>query len=83
MQDDVSEVRKNIRDLVRRFHKAGSAKKPFLPGDRINYAGRVYGEEELVALVDSSLDFWLTAGRYADQFEAGLQNMSAQSMRCL
>ncbi|MFA5929942.1 MAG: lipopolysaccharide biosynthesis protein RfbH [Candidatus Micrarchaeia archaeon] len=72
MQDDVSEVRKSILALVRRFHKAGGAKKPFSPGERINYAGRVYGEEELLALVDSSLDFWLTAGRFADQFESEL-----------
>ncbi|MFA5930185.1 MAG: lipopolysaccharide biosynthesis protein RfbH [Candidatus Micrarchaeia archaeon] len=74
MQDDVSEVRKSILALVRRFHNAGaiSRQKPFSPGERINYAGRVYGEEELVALVDSSLDFWLTAGRFADQFESGL-----------
>jgi CDP-6-deoxy-D-xylo-4-hexulose-3-dehydrase len=42
----------------------------FVPGrTRINYAGRVYDEKELVNLVDSSLDFWLTAGRYAREFE--------------
>ena len=43
--------------------------KPFTPGDRISYAGRIYDEKELVALIDSSLDFWLTTGRYAQQFE--------------
>jgi len=42
---------------------------PFKQGDRIPYAGRVYDEKEIAALVDSSLDFWLTTGRYADRFE--------------
>ena len=43
---------------------------PFIPGkSRINYAGRVYDEKEMVNLVDSSLDFWLTSGRYAEKFE--------------
>ncbi len=43
--------------------------KPFKEGDRIPYASRVYDSEEMVNLVDSALEFWLTAGRYADQFE--------------
>jgi CDP-4-dehydro-6-deoxyglucose reductase, E1 len=43
--------------------------KGFAPGDRISYAGRVYDEKEVAALVDSSLDFWLTTGRYAERFE--------------
>ncbi len=43
--------------------------QPFVPGkSRINYAGRVYDEKEMINLVDSSLDFWLTAGRYDHQF---------------
>lgn len=45
-------------------------KKSFTPGDRIPYAGRVFDAEEMTALVDSSLDFWLTTGRFAAQFEA-------------
>ncbi len=45
--------------------------KPFLPGkSRIPYAGRVYDEKEMIHLMDASLDFWLTSGRYASQFEA-------------
>jgi CDP-6-deoxy-D-xylo-4-hexulose-3-dehydrase len=44
-------------------------KRPFTPGDRIPYAGRVYNETEMINLVDASLDFWLTAGRYAAAFE--------------
>lgn len=46
-----------------------AAKKTFSPGDRIPYAGRVFDEKEIAALVDSSLDFWLTTGRYAEKFE--------------
>ena len=42
----------------------------FIPGDSyIPYAGRVYDEKEMISLVDSALDFWLTAGRFAQQFE--------------
>ncbi len=41
----------------------------FAPGDRIPYAGRVFDEKEITALIDSSLDFWLTTGRYAEKFE--------------
>lgn len=45
----------------------------FIPGESIvNYAGRVYDENELISLVDSSLDFWLTAGRFAKKFEEKL-----------
>lgn len=47
-------------------------RKPFVPGDRIHYAGRLFDEKEIAALIDSSLDFWLTAGRYADSFEKRL-----------
>jgi CDP-6-deoxy-D-xylo-4-hexulose-3-dehydrase len=44
-------------------------KRPFRPGDRIPYAGRVFDEQEIINLIDSSLDFWLTTGRYAERFE--------------
>lgn len=47
-------------------HARGSA---FTPGDRIAYGGRVFDENEISALTDASLDFWLTAGRYAARFE--------------
>ena len=44
--------------------------KIFTPGDRIPYAGRVFDDREVAALIDSSLDFWLTTGRYAERFES-------------
>lgn len=42
---------------------------PFTPGQRIPYAARVYDESEMVSLVDSALEFWLTSGRFTKQFE--------------
>lgn len=42
---------------------------PWQEGERIPYAARVYGHEEMCNLVDSSLEFWLTSGRYVDEFE--------------
>src|SRR6266545_2161443 len=49
-------------------------KKAFVPGDRISYGGRIFDEQEMANLIDSSLDFWLTAGRYVDQFEREFAN---------
>ena len=50
------------------FHK----KAPYREGDRIPYASRVYDHDEMVNLVDSALEFWLTSGRYTDEFEKKL-----------
>lgn len=69
---DRKALRQQILDLVRAYHAAGPT-QPFRPGeDPVRYAGRHYDHDELVCLVDSSLDFWLTAGRYAEEFEATL-----------
>ena len=54
-------------NFYRTVHAA--SKNTFSPGDRIPYAGRVFDEREVTTLVDSSLDFWLTTGRYAEKFE--------------
>ena len=64
-----AEARSEILDLVRDYALAFHTKKPYQKGDRIPYASRVYDEKEMTALVDSSLDFWLTAGRFTQQFE--------------
>lgn len=61
-----------ILDAVRQYAAETVQEKPFRPGDRINYAGRVYDADELTCLVDASLDFWLTAGKYTKEFEEGL-----------
>jgi CDP-6-deoxy-D-xylo-4-hexulose-3-dehydrase len=63
-------LRMQIIDLVREYYKAAFPKHKFRPGvSSIPYAGRVFDDEELVNLVEAALDFWLTAGRFADQFE--------------
>ncbi|HTG80923.1 MAG TPA: lipopolysaccharide biosynthesis protein RfbH [Geobacteraceae bacterium] len=68
------ETEKNLREeaiqaALRHYRSSHAGRRPFAPGDRISYAGRVFDEEEVAALIDASLDFWLTAGRYADRFE--------------
>ncbi|HHU83960.1 MAG TPA: lipopolysaccharide biosynthesis protein RfbH [Clostridiales bacterium] len=64
------QARQEILDLVAQYcDKYHNIDKPFAEGDRIPYASRVYDSEEMVNLVDSSLEFWLTAGRYTDEFE--------------
>ena len=68
------EIRSEIFEHVREFY-ASKCQDVFIPGtSRINYAGRVYDEKELISLVDASLDFWLTTGRCAEQFEKDLAN---------
>ena len=64
------EAREEILNLVADYYHAYKEKKTeYQPGDRITYAARVFDEKEMCSLVDSALDFWLTTGRFADQFE--------------
>lgn len=64
------ELRQQILNLTKEYcEKYHNQKKDFVEGDRIPYASRVYDSEEMVNLVDSALEFWLTAGRYTDEFE--------------
>ena len=76
-----AELRAGILKLVEEYYQERFAGRKFNPGtDTVHYAGRVFDADELVKLVDSSLDFYLTASRYADQFETefadyfGLEN---------
>ena len=67
------EARQQILDMVGAYCDTYHNKKePFKAGDRIPYASRVYDRNEMVNLVDSSLEFWLTSGRYTDEFEKEL-----------
>ena len=62
-----------ILELVRQYYHARHASRPFVPGEtQVSYAGRVFGEEEMVAAVDSLLDFWLTMGPQGRAFEREL-----------
>jgi CDP-4-dehydro-6-deoxyglucose reductase, E1 len=64
------QLRAEILDLVREYHRAAFPAKPFDgSATPIPCAGRVFDDDDIVHLVDSSLDFWLTTGRYAAQFE--------------
>ena len=68
-----TEARQQILEMVAEYCDAFHNRKGgFKEGDRIPYASRVYDHEEMVNLVDSSLEFWLTSGRYTDQFEQKL-----------
>ena len=64
------QLRLRILKLVEEYYQERFASRSFDPDtDTIHYAGRVFNADELVKLVDSSLDFFLTASRYSDQFE--------------
>jgi CDP-6-deoxy-D-xylo-4-hexulose-3-dehydrase len=72
-RNDAATTRDQILALVSRYYRDRHAPPPFDPGrDPVRYAGRVFGEEELRLLVDSSLDFYLTASRFTEEFEAGI-----------
>ena len=65
-----AEAREEIKALVAEYyHSFKEQKKPFEPGDRVSYASRVFDEKEMLSLTDATLDFWLTTGRFADEFE--------------
>jgi CDP-4-dehydro-6-deoxyglucose reductase, E1 len=66
---DINTLRQEILEKTKEYYELKFSKKEFLPGkSKVNYAGRVFNEAELVNLVDSSLDFWLTEGRYSEMF---------------
>ena len=64
------QARQEIKQLVAEYyHQFKENKKQFEPGDRINYASRVFDEKEMQSLTDATLDFWLTSGRFCEEFE--------------
>ena len=70
MWKNEEEARNAIKELVSEYyHQFKEKKTPFKEGDRISYASRVFDEKEMCALTDATLDFWLTTGRFAEQFE--------------
>lgn len=68
-----NEAREEIKSLVAEFYhefkEPIESKENFKPGDRVSYASRVYDEKEMQSLTDAMLDFWLTTGRFSDEFE--------------
>lgn len=67
-----AQAREELLNLVAEYCDRFHQKKPYEEGDRIPYASRVYDHQEMVNLVDSSLEFWLTSGRYTVEFEKKL-----------
>ena len=69
MDNQKERDKEKILHLVEEYCEKYHRKKPFSEGDKINYAARVYGAEEMTNLVNSALDFWLTSGEYTERFE--------------
>ena len=68
--DKAEQLRQQIKDLTAQYYKEAFKEKPFIKGESyINYGGRYFDEREMSNLVDASLDFWLTAGKWAEKFE--------------
>jgi len=71
MWNNEAQARREIRQMVAAYYEEfKKPKQDFKEGDRISYASRVYDEKEMCALTDACLDFWLTSGRFCDEFEA-------------
>jgi CDP-6-deoxy-D-xylo-4-hexulose-3-dehydrase len=71
MPKSEKDLREEISLLVAEFYQAKFGKKEFTAGTTpVHYAGRVFDEAELQSLVNASLDFWLTSGRFSEEFEA-------------
>jgi len=71
--DKKTRLRGEIARKVKDYYYSIAGNNSFKAGETyVNYAGRVYDSEEMVTLVDAALDFWLTAGRYAEEFEKEL-----------
>jgi CDP-4-dehydro-6-deoxyglucose reductase, E1 len=85
MADRAEAIRAQIRALVAEYHEAAFAPRAFVPGESpVPVSGRVFGAGDVQHLVDAGLDFWLTTGRFAAQFERRFaQVMSARhAMLC-
>lgn len=71
-QKTEAQARQEILELAGEYCERFHQKKPYEEGDRIPYASRVYDKHEMMNLIDSSLEFWLTSGRYTEEFEKKL-----------
>ena len=71
------ELRDEIAKLVKEYYEVKFAPSAFEPGaSQVRYAGRVFDERELQSLIDASLDFWLTSGRYSEEFESAFSDFT-------
>lgn len=75
MYDSMSEtearnhILDEVREYCKKYHRSSGGNSSWKEGERIPYASRVYDDNEMVKLVDSALEFWLTSGRYTVEFE--------------
>ena len=67
-----TQAKEEILGMVKEYCETFHKKKEYAEGDRIPYASRVYDSAEMCNLVDSALEFWLTSGRYTEEFERKL-----------
>ena len=71
--EHLEDIRKKITDLVINYSKIKFANKKFIPGkDKVQVAGKVIDQNELINMVDASLDGWLTTDRFNNEFEKKL-----------
>ena len=75
----MNESHNQILELVKKYAETYHSRKNFTLGDTINYGGRFYDSDEMVNLVDSALEFWLTSGKYTDIFEKKLADYLGMS----
>ncbi len=68
-EQDKARILDAVKEYCEKYHMP---KHEFVEGDRIPYASRIYDSDEMTNLVDSCLDFWLTSGKYTDEFEKEL-----------
>ena len=69
IMDKAKAIRQEIIEKTIEYYNAKFVQSEFVPGkSRVNYAGRVFNEKELINAVDASLDFWLTEGRFSELF---------------
>ena len=68
-QEAREQIKSLVGDYYHQFKEQGTDHSDFKPGDRISYASRVYDEKEMQSLTDAMLDFWLTTGRFSNEFE--------------
>ena len=77
MGKSAKDIRDEIENLVEEYYKAKFGAKPFVAGESaVRYAGRVFDAEELKSCVSATLDFWLTSGRYSEEFEAAFADFT-------
>ena len=84
MTESLETLRGKILELVQTYAEKSATREPFMPGkSRVPYAGRVFGASELMCGTEAVLDFWLTAGRFAESFESRLSAWVGVKHLCL